>query len=198
MPLQPQRLSEGTAVRRTPEHGSRRGYTENGCRCEACRKWNSDRCRDYQGRRKLGIQLQRPKGSGPEHGTPSAYSHHGCRCQTCVDAHNARNRAEYERNKESHRRKQARYRKSEKGLLHYRLAQQVTRRKMPKTAESKVYATLLLSDPCSYCNGAGGVIEHIQSDQDGEWWNLTAACASCNARKRSRSLVEFLLYMQKR
>lgn len=185
-------------ARSTPEHGSRRGYTENGCRCEACRKWNSDRVRDYQRRRKLGIQLQRSKGSGPAHGTSSGYSHHGCRCKVCVDAHNARNRAEYERNKGTHRKKQARWRKSEKGLLHYRLAQQVHRRRMPKLAEAKEYATILVRDVCAYCNGPGGVIEHIQSNEQGNWWNLTAACAPCNAKKRSRSLVEFLLYMQKR
>lgn len=179
-------------------HGTRNGYTEHKCRCEDCRRWNSERCEDYRRRKEQGIMLQRPKGSGPEHGTPSAYSHHGCRCEVCVEAHNTRNRAEYERNKGSHRKKQERFRKSEKGLMHYRLAQQVHRRKLPKDPESREYAVIVAGDPCSYCGGQGGVIEHITSGENGYWWNLTGACGSCNARKRSRTLIEFLLYMQKR
>ncbi len=186
----------------TPDHGSRRGYTTNKCRCELCVAWNTERCKDYRERAKAGEKKQRAKGSGPEHGTSSGYAHHGCRCQVCVEAHNARNRAEYERNKETHRQKFLRWRRTEKGLLHYRLAQQVHHKKLKgQDKVTKQYASLLVNDPCSYCGGPGGVIEHIQSSARGGgtgWMNLTAACASCNARKRSRTLVEFLRYMQKR
>lgn len=191
--MQPQRLSEGTPAIR---HGTRNGYTENKCRCDECKKWNTDRCKDYRERKKQGILLQRPKGSGPEHGTSSAYSHHGCRCSICVEAHNARNRAEYQRNKESHRAKYLRWRATEKGRLHYRLAQQVHRGAGPKTDEDKLYASIVLRDPCSYCGAPAQHLDHIVPKSrggEGDWHNFTGACASCNSAKKDRSLAEFLV-----
>lgn len=58
------------------------------------------------------------------------------------------------------------------------------------------YARLLLSDPCSYCGGAGGTIDHIVPIAKGgtnDWWNLTAACKSCNSGKCALELLEYLL-----
>lgn len=58
------------------------------------------------------------------------------------------------------------------------------------------YSLVLRGDPCSYCSGPGGVVEHVvplsrggQNTID----NLTASCHKCNASKRSKSLLVFLL-----
>lgn len=58
------------------------------------------------------------------------------------------------------------------------------------------YVPVLLRDPCSYCGGAAGEIDHITpviAGGNGDWTNLTATCRSCNARKNSRTLLTFLL-----
>lgn len=54
------------------------------------------------------------------------------------------------------------------------------------------YARLLVNDPCSYCGGPAGTIDHIEPGDNNEWDNLTAACHSCNSRKRTRPLLVFL------
>lgn len=58
------------------------------------------------------------------------------------------------------------------------------------------YVRLLLKDPCSYCFGSGGTIDHIIPVAMGgtnDWWNLTSACKSCNSSKGSENLLAFLL-----
>jgi 5-methylcytosine-specific restriction endonuclease McrA len=60
----------------------------------------------------------------------------------------------------------------------------------------KDYVALLLKDPCSYCNGPGGTIDHIVPLADGgtnDWWNMTSACKSCNSSKGTNHLVQFFL-----
>ncbi len=57
------------------------------------------------------------------------------------------------------------------------------------------YAAMLRGDPCSYCGGAAGEVDHIEPVAEGganRWENLTAACKSCNSRKRTRSVLTFL------
>lgn len=58
-------------------------------------------------------------------------------------------------------------------------------------------ATLyLLNDPCSYCGGSAGEIDHIIpaiNGGSGDEINLTAACRSCNASKNDRSLLTYLV-----
>lgn len=54
----------------------------------------------------------------------------------------------------------------------------------------------LLIDPCSYCGDPGGTVDHIVPVHHGgtsEPHNLTAACHSCNASKKARPLLMFLL-----
>ena len=54
----------------------------------------------------------------------------------------------------------------------------------------------LLTDPCSYCGGPAGEVDHIQPRSRGGsegWDNLTAACRACNARKHAMPLLAFLL-----
>jgi 5-methylcytosine-specific restriction endonuclease McrA len=72
------------------------------------------------------------------------------------------------------------------------------RRRVPLDAESKAYAALVRRDPCSLCMGDCGqkAADHIVPlDSDGEnaWTNLTCAGRPCNAAKKDKPLLIFLL-----
>lgn len=62
-------------------------------------------------------------------------------------------------------------------------------------SETVEYITILRHDPCAYCGGPMKDIDHIvpfKSDGTHNCENLTAACESCNSRKGSKNLLEFL------
>lgn len=67
--------------------------------------------------------------------------------------------------------------------------------------DTRIYIKL---DPCSYCGGVGGTIDHIHPRSRANydlgtgfdrfhWTNYTGACEECNVRKNSMGLVEFLI-----
>jgi predicted nucleic acid-binding Zn ribbon protein len=68
--------------------------------------------------------------------------------------------------------------------------------RLPSHGAPADYAALLRRDPCSYCGGAGGGIDHIvaraREGADG-WENLTGTCGRCNSSKCDRPLLEHLL-----
>lgn len=69
------------------------------------------------------------------------------------------------------------------------------RQRVPYTDAGWAYREILLTDPCSYCGGPAGEVDHIDpiaNGGDGDWPNLTAACRSCNAQKHARSLLAYL------
>jgi hypothetical protein len=69
---------EGAVVPRDA-HGTVRGYSFFGCRCDRCRKANADRSRERRERRRLRPDLI------PEHlhGTLTGYLNWACRCDRC-------------------------------------------------------------------------------------------------------------------
>jgi 5-methylcytosine-specific restriction endonuclease McrA len=70
------------------------------------------------------------------------------------------------------------------------------RRGAPLNQSGRDYARVLYNDPCSYCGGRAGEIDHIEPLALGggpDWDNLTAACRSCNAQKHSTPLLHYLL-----
>lgn len=75
-----------------PWHGTRGGYTNHHCRCDACRAALAQAVRVARARRKAAPT--------PDyvHGTTNGYSNYGCRCTACRTAH-----ADYAR--EHHRRR---------------------------------------------------------------------------------------------
>jgi hypothetical protein len=81
-------LTAGQALRRRglsdgdPRHGSRTGYGQYGCRCEACRAANTASCRDWRRRMARGLS-----DGDPRHGTSNGYSNYGCRCEDCRAAY---------------------------------------------------------------------------------------------------------------
>jgi hypothetical protein len=64
-------------------------------------------------------------------------------------------------------------------------------------AEPPHTVDLLRADPCAYCGGPGGTIDHIVPiGGDGEKSpvaNCTGACENCNHRKSHKPLLRFLL-----
>lgn len=61
---------------------------------------------------------------------------------------------------------------------------------------SVVYGITLTQDPCSYCGGPGGELDHIVPTEHGgtnDWPNLTACCHRCNTSKGKRSLLDSLM-----
>lgn len=65
--------------------------------------------------------------------------------------------------------------------------------------EASEYAAALRGDPCCYCGDPFEQIDHIDPVVHGGshlWDNLTAACASCNARKCAKPLLLFLVREQ--
>jgi 5-methylcytosine-specific restriction endonuclease McrA len=64
------------------------------------------------------------------------------------------------------------------------------------SCEAAEYGVLLLKDPCSYCGGPAGDLDHIIAVAEGgtnDWDNLTATCRSCNSRKRDRPMLDALI-----
>jgi 5-methylcytosine-specific restriction endonuclease McrA len=56
-------------------------------------------------------------------------------------------------------------------------------------------ATILYYDPCVYCGGPGGCVDHIEPRANGgqdHWTNLTSSCRPCNSRKNAKPLLVFL------
>jgi 5-methylcytosine-specific restriction endonuclease McrA len=63
--------------------------------------------------------------------------------------------------------------------------------------DTRTYMVIAEGDPCAYCGGPGGSLDHISSLVDGgqhDWTNLTGACQRCNKSKGAKPLLEYLLY----
>src|SRR4051794_14684429 len=69
------------------------------------------------------------------------------------------------------------------------------RRRWGRDGQSVRYVeNVLLMDPCAYCGGPSGTVDHIVPVAGGGangWENLTAACQPCNSRKSDMPLLIF-------
>ena len=57
-------------------------------------------------------------------------------------------------------------------------------------------AAIMRRDPCAYCGGDGGTVDHIHPMSLGGlnwWWNMTGSCDRCNQRKGRRMLLQFMV-----
>lgn len=66
--------------------------------------------------------------------------------------------------------------------------------------ERRLWRSVIKDDPCGYCGGVGGTVDHIVAKTRGGWdtWeNFSGACRSCNYNKGTMSLLQFL-HSQKR
>lgn len=103
-----------------------------------------------------------------------------------------------EKGKETRRARDRRYYQEKKP---YYLTKAATRRGVPYTEEAKEYISIILDDPCVYCGGPSGTVDHIQPISKGglgDWDNLAPACHSCNSGKCDRDLLQFLLHKNPR
>lgn len=74
---------------------------------------------------------------------------------------------------------------------------QARARLVDRDLESLAWTDIIIRDPCSYCGGKGGHVEHIVAVNNGgtsTWDNLTGSCGRCNSQKRTRDLLQFLMY----
>lgn len=60
------------------------------------------------------------------------------------------------------------------------------------------WAEIVRADPCSFCAGRGGTLDHIVPQRRRtkgvhSWLNYAGACEWCNGRKAARDLLSFLL-----
>lgn len=63
--------------------------------------------------------------------------------------------------------------------------------------ETIEYDAILRRDPCAYCGGPSGSLDHIQPiNKAGSsvWENFTAACRRCNSSKGDKDLLRYLLW----
>lgn len=66
----------------------------------------------------------------------------------------------------------------------------------PLGSEDVAYVAIIQRDPCAYCGGLGGTVDHIRPVSAGggnSWENFTGACLGCNSSKNTRELLQFLL-----
>lgn len=63
--------------------------------------------------------------------------------------------------------------------------------------ETLDYCEVLRYDPCAYCGGPAGHVDHVDPPSAGgaaHWTNLTATCADCNSFKAKRKLLKTMLH----
>jgi 5-methylcytosine-specific restriction endonuclease McrA len=83
------------------------------------------------------------------------------------------------------------------------IARVAERQRIAYEDEAREFLSVLRSDPCSYCGGPAGHVDHIDplsrggdgsvDGGDGSVDNLTATCKSCNSSKMTSSLLMFLI-----
>ena len=63
---------------------------------------------------------------------------------------------------------------------------------------SKRWREIVRADPCAWCGGAGGFVDHIvpqsrcNPGQRKSWMNLTGTCPECNRRRGDAPVLQWL------
>lgn len=81
-------------------------------------------------------------------------------------------------------------------MFEYRCRHETTRDGDDATTGSFWWRSALMRDPCVYCGRRPDGLDHIKPKANGGpngWQNRAPACRTCDATKRSRSLLMFLL-----
>jgi 5-methylcytosine-specific restriction endonuclease McrA len=103
-----------------------------------------------------------------------------------------RRRRHYERHRESIIARAVEWRRSPAGKAYTQ-----HRRGVPLTDAAVSYVGLIAADPCVYCGGSADSVDHIEpisAGGTGDWDNLAPACRSCNASKKAKPLLTYLLW----
>lgn len=64
----------------------------------------------------------------------------------------------------------------------------------------EAWARVIRRDPCTYCGGPGGTLDHIEPRARRargvggvhSWLNFTGACGTCNSSKGARGMLGYL------
>lgn len=64
----------------------------------------------------------------------------------------------------------------------------------------EAWARIIRADPCAYCGGSGGTVDHIEPKSRSViglggahcWANFIGSCSRCNGRKATISCLEML------
>ena len=170
-------------------HGTSKGY-KSGCRCDACVGYRRDydRARYERLREQRLEQAKAWRAANPD--KMRGYS----RAQYQRDPALAQDRTRRSLLKNPAARQEADRRYRERNRAALCLKAQL-RRSAVHDEWTADYIALLLNDPCSYCGGRAGTVDHIVPLHAGgtnEWHNLTAACKACNSSKSNRDLLGHL------
>lgn len=67
------------------KHGTKRAYGLHGCRCEECKRANTDACKAWRRRRgdRPIEEVNAERAAAVKHGTCTKYRRHKCRCEIC-------------------------------------------------------------------------------------------------------------------
>jgi len=80
---------------------------------------------------------------------------------------------------------------------HKEAARRHSRRALsPLGPDEVAYIKIIQGDPCAYCGGTGGTVDHIRPVSAGggnSWGNFAGACLGCNSSKNTRELLQFML-----
>lgn len=109
-----------------------------------------------------------------------------------------RQRVFRERNPDADAEHKQRYRATAKGKASIAVAnhRRRARRGGPASADTRAYVAIIRHDPCAYCGGLGGTVDHVvplSATGRNDWENCTGACERCNKSKYTTSLLDFLL-----
>lgn len=129
----------------------------------------------------------------------------------CAVCHREDQKARYHADPERHRAAASDYQKRNRAQCSQRQAEwrqqnhehvrdyfraQARRRRVSKRSETHRYVNeVLRRDPCAYCGGEGGSVDHVVPVMLGgvnDESNLTGCCERCNTEKSSRTLLMFL------
>lgn len=179
-------------------HGTPTAYMDDRCRCDECKAWKRAKDRAYYERHREQVKARTAAYYEANRAEIAARRAEDFAALPEDEKEKVR-RAKRPRTPEQRAKaylRTRRYAQTPKGRAAF-LAAKLKRRSMDGlSGEAKAFLPVLLMDPCSYCGGLGGEIDHIHPvthGGDGEIGNLAASCRSCNAKKNSQSLLEFLL-----
>lgn len=70
---------------------------------------------------------------------------------------------------------------------------------MNERSAGRAWAPVIRRDPCSYCSGPGGTVDHLKPSRRSRRGsrmgpdNMAGACVECNQQKGNKKLLLFLI-----
>jgi 5-methylcytosine-specific restriction endonuclease McrA len=99
------------------------------------------------------------------------------------------------RNRAACNQKQTEWRARNREHVRAYFREQARGRRVGVGDDTLAYMDVLRRDPCAYCGGVGGGVDHVEPYIQGganDWTNLTGCCRRCNQEKSTRGALLFL------